>query len=136
MSSSSSSVLSLSRRHQDLFQTQLEEVICALGLDKSGHMTTEVLNDQFVKGIRTLCDVHFSNHHESQRADIVGGLLFQNRIFSKEASLGTTAKATASMASCIFNAVNILKMIYSKAGSLYDTAVDEYAKIELDSELT
>ena len=55
---------------------------------------------------------------------------------AKEASLGATAKATASMASCIFNAVNILKTIDSKAGSLNDdTAVDEYAKIELDSEL-
>ena len=38
--------------------------------------------------------------------------------------------------SCIFNAVNILKVVDSKTGSLNDTAVDEYAKIELDLKLT
>ena len=99
-------------------------------------MTKEAHKDQFVRGIRTLCDVHFSNHDECQRADIMGELLFNSRIFTKEASNNTTAKDTASMANCIFNAVNILKAIDSKAGSLNDTAVDEYAKIEFDSNLT
>ena len=40
------------------------------------------------------------------------------------------------MASWMFNDVSILKAIGSKAGSLNDTAVDEYAKIKLDYNLT
>ena len=90
-------------------------------------MTTEAKKEQFVKGIRTLCDVHFSGHHQCQRADIMGELLFNLSIFSKKASLDATRKATASIASCVFNAVSILRAIDSKAGSLNHTAVDKYA---------
>ena len=98
-------------------------------------MTTSAKKDQFVQGICTLCDIHFSNHDECQRADIMGELLFNSRLFSKEASNKSTVKATVSMSSCVFNAVSILKAIDSKAGSLNDTDVDEYAKIELDSKI-
>ena len=74
----------LPRRHSNLSQTQLEQVLCALGLNKQGRMTTSAKKDQFVQGIRTLCDIHFSNHDECQRADIIGELLFNSRLFSKE----------------------------------------------------
>ena len=63
-------------------------------------------------------------------------MLFNFRIFSKEKYLNATAKATASMYSCVFNIINILKAIDSKTGSLNNTAIDEYANIELDSPLT
>ena len=66
---------------------------------------------------------------------MLGGLLFNYRIFSKESSLTATVKATALMAICVFNAVNVLKVIDSKAESLNDAAVDKYVKIELEDSL-
>jgi len=99
-------------------------------------MTTEARKDQFVKGIHTLCDVYFSNHHDSQQTDIMGELLFNSRIFNKKASNDAMAKATTSMASCLFKTVNILKAIDSNYDLLNDTAVDEYTKTELDSSMT
>ena len=38
----------LSRRHSNLSQTQLEKVMCALGLNKQGRMTTSAKKDLFV----------------------------------------------------------------------------------------
>ena len=40
------------------------------------------------------------------------------------------------MASCIFHAVTLPQAMDSKAGSLNDTSVDEYSKIEGQSKLT
>jgi len=128
----------LSCCRKSLSQSQLEEVLVALGLDKSSHMINKARKEQFVQGIQTLCNVHFSNHDETQYADMMGELLFNSRIFFKDSYLKATTKATTSMTNCVFNTVNIFKAIDSKAGSLNlnDTAVDEYAKIELDSPLT
>ena len=45
-------------------------------------------------------------------------------------------KTTRSITSCIFNVVQLLKVIDMKAGSLNDSATDEYAQIEADVKLT
>jgi len=57
-------------------------------------------------------------------------MLFSANIFSKEACDKTLMKTTRLVMSCIFNVVALLKAIDSKAGSLNDTAVSEYASIE------
>ena len=54
----------LSRRHKELSQSQLKEVLCAPGLDKIGRTTTKVKKEQFVTGIQTLCNVHIRVCHE------------------------------------------------------------------------
>ena len=45
-------------------------------------------------------------------------------------------KSTRSMTSCIFNAVSLLMVIDLKAGSLNDSAADEYSKIEKDAQIS
>jgi hypothetical protein len=115
---------------------ELQDVLSVLGLDKSGQLTNQTKKDQLCKGIRMLMDLHFLKPDNTKRADIMGELLFDSHIFSKESSKKMAAKATRSMASCIFNAVSILRAIDSKAGSLNDSAVDEYAQIEKTSKIT
>ena len=114
----------------------LENVLSALGLDKQGHMTNEAKKDRFAKGIRTLCNAHFGNYAEKEQAHILGELLFNSRVFAKEHSDDVSAKTTASVASCVFNSVALLKCIDSKAGSLNDSASHEYYMIERDSDIT
>ena len=62
--------------------------------------------------------------------------MFNGNIFSKAASDKASEKATRTMTSCIFNAVELLKAIDMKAGSLNDNGINEYAKIQLSSSLT
>jgi len=111
----------------------LENVLCALDLDKQGHMTNKAKKDCLAKGIRTLCNAHFGNYAENKQAHILGKLLFNSWVFAKEHSDNVSAKTTTSVASCVFNSVALLKCIDLKAGSLNDLASNEYYMIERDS---
>ena len=62
--------------------------------------------------------------------------MFNSRIFSKESSCDVSTRTAVSVSSCGFNAVNLLRVIGSKAGSLNDTATHEYVEIEKDSSIT
>jgi len=114
----------------------VHSVLSALGLDKSGYMSNEIKKESFAKGIRTLCDFHFGNYAEKEQADILGEILFNSKAFSKENSDKVIAKTTASVTSCVFNAVSLLRTIDSKAGSLNDLAVTEYYEIERSNNIT
>ena len=89
-----------------------------------------------MKGIRTICDFHFSSYEEVARADVLGELLFNSSIFSKSASDKAYKKTAWTMTSCIFNAIEILKNMDMRAGSSNDNSMDEYAKIEKHAGLT
>ena len=104
--------------------------MAALGLDSEDRVSNSVKKESFAKGIRTLVDFHFRNYDENEHADIMGKLLFNGKIFSKQASNKASEKAARTMTSCIFHAVALLKAIDMKAGSLNDRGIDEYAKIE------
>ena len=79
--------------------SDLVNVLSALGLNKSGRVTTKVSKDSFVKDIRTLVDFYFSNYHKKEHADTVGELLYNGSIFSKDASNKASEKITRTMAS-------------------------------------
>ena len=114
----------------------LENVLSAVGLDCQGRPTKVVGRQNFVKGIRFLCNFHFGNYCEEEQADIMGELLFNCEIFSKTSSRKLFEKSTRSFTSCIFNGISVLKRIDAKAGSLNDRGCDDYSKIEFDSKLT
>ena len=57
---------SLETSNKEVTVVDLENVLCALGLDKQGHMTNEAKKDILVKGIHTLCDAHFGNYAEKK----------------------------------------------------------------------
>ena len=99
-------------------------------------MSNSSKKTDFVQGIRSLVDYHFRSYDEKEHADILGEMLFNGRIFSKEASNQAAEKITRTMTSCIFHAVALLKNIDMKAGSSNDNSIDEYGKIEKDSGLT
>jgi hypothetical protein len=99
-------------------------------------MTNKAKKDCLAKGIRTLCNAHFGNYAKNKQAHILGELLFNSWVFAKELSNNVSAKTTASVASCVFNSVALLKCIDSKAGSLNDLASNEYYMIERDSTIT
>ena len=126
----------LKSNSQEVSDVNLVSVLSALGLDKDGRVTKRASKASFVKGIRTLVDFHFSNYDENEHADIMGELLFNGNFFSKDASNKASEKITRTLASCIFNAVQLLKAIDMKAGSSNDSSIDEYAKIERDVGLT
>ena len=93
---------SLETLNKGVTAVDLENVLCALGLDKQGHMTNEAKKDLLAKGIRTLCDAHFGNYAEKEQAHILGELLFNSQVFAKEHSNNVSAKTTASVASCVY----------------------------------
>ena len=126
----------LSTRGGSPSESDLLNVLSCLGLDSEGKATNTATKKNLVKGIRFLSDYHFGTYNEHERADIMGELLFNSTIFSKQASRKVFEKSTRTMTSCIFNAVSLLKAIDSKAGSLNDSAADEYAKIELNAKLS
>ena len=66
----------------------------------------------------------------------MGALIFNSTIFPWSALQTMFEKSTCSMTSCIFNAVSLLKVIDSKAGSLNDSVADEYSKIEKDAQIS
>ena len=121
---------------KEVFPADIENVVCALGLDKQGHMTNKAKKDAFPKGICTLCDVHFWNFTEKEQAHILCKLPFNSRLFAKPYSDKVTAKTTTSVASCVFQSVSLLKCIDLKAGSLNDTMSHEYFQIESESSMT
>ena len=95
----------------------VDYIVRALGLDK-GHISNKAKKDALAKGIRTLCDVHFGNYTEKEQADILGELLFNSRFFSKQYCDEVTVKTTASVASCVFNSVSLLKCIETRMRAL------------------
>jgi hypothetical protein len=121
---------------RELVEEDLGRVLTALGVNSQGRMSNEKKKESFAKGIHALCEVHFGRYKESEQAHILGELLFDSRIFSKESSCNVSTRTAASVSSCVFNAVNLLRAIDSKAGSLNDTATHEYAAIEKDSSIT
>ena len=66
----------------------------------------------------------------------MGEKLFNGNIFLKAASDKASDKATRTMTSCIFNAVELLKAIVMKAVRLNINGIDEYAKVQNDFSLT
>ena len=126
----------LSISGKEVSNDDVTSVFSALGLDKSSHMTNTIKKESFAKGIWTLCDFHFGNYAENEQADILGELLFNSKVFLKESSDKVSAKSTASIASCVFNAVSLLRTIDSKAGSLNDSAVNEYYQMDKSTNIT
>ena len=63
-------------------------------------------------------------------------LLVNSNTFPPSASCKLFEESNRSMTNCISNAVSPLKAIYSKAGSLVDSAADEYSKIERDAKMS
>ena len=114
--------VSMSSSKKEVSPTNIDNMLCPLGLNQQGHMTNKVKEDAFAKGIRTLCDFHFGNYAEKEQAHILGELLFKSRVFAKPYSDEVNARTTASVASCVFNSMSLLKCIDSKAGSLNDSA--------------
>lgn len=84
----------LNTKTQKVAEPDLVNVLCALGLDKHGRVTNQASKDSFVKGLQTLCDIHFSSYANEERADIMGELLFNGKVFSKAASDKASEKAT------------------------------------------
>ena len=119
------------KNKQYISQNELSNVLQSLGLARIGTTSSkDAKKDDVAQGIRTLIDLHFCQYNEKERSDILGEMLFNARIFTQEASTATSLKTTRSIASCIFNVSSLLKTIDSTAGSLNDTAVQEYAEIE------
>ena len=127
----------LTSTKEDVTDAQLCQVFDALGLGQDlGRVTNESKKDKLAKGIRALMDIYFDKYDENIHADLLGEILFNARIFSKCASDKASLKTTRSVSSCIFNVIALLKAIDSKSGALNYSAVDEYAHIEDDSNLS
>ena len=126
-----------SAHRRGIADDELRGIFTSLGLNNAGALQQhDMKKESIAQCIRVLFDVHFSNYDENERADIMGEMMFNSTIFSKEASQLAAVKATRSITSCIFNVVQLLKVIDMKAGSLNDSATDEYAQIEDDVKLT
>jgi hypothetical protein len=90
------------------------------------------------KGVRFLLDYHLTSHADSEKADVLGEMFFnQGLFFSPRDTTNVSLKVSRSVTYTIFSAVALLRSIDSHVGSSNDndSAVDRYADIERCSSL-
>ena len=109
---------------------RLLQFFVALGLDREGRLTKEQRKEKLATGVRLLIEVHFGRYTEFERADILGELAVNSKLFGTEASNRMSAKVAASVNSCMFSATRLLELIDTSAGSTNDTCCSEIAGIE------
>jgi len=111
------------------------QVFDALGLISSGKVKADTRKENLAKGIRLLIDLHFNNVPMKDRAHIMGGVLFNGRIFNEEYTHLIATTITKTVTSTVFSPVAMVKaMDVSSAGN--DTSNNEIAMIEKNKELT
>ena len=96
-------------RHRNPSDNELANVLHSLGPDQSGHISNVTGKEKLVEGMQLLIEYHFGNYAEAERADIVGELMFNGKLFRKETSNQVAAKVTRSATSAIFLSVRHLR---------------------------
>ena len=67
-------------------ERQIVAVCVALGLDREGRLTKVQRKEKLATGVRLLIDLHFGRYTEIERADILGELAVNSKLFGTEAA--------------------------------------------------
>ena len=82
-----------SAHRRGIADDELRGIFTSLGLNNAGALQQhDMKKESIAQCIRVLFDVHFSNYDENERADIMGEMMFNSTIFSKEAFTYTLTK--------------------------------------------
>ena len=82
----------------------------ALGMDRPhchGRIKNKESKAKLLIGMQRIFEYHFGNYDKAERADIMGELLFNGKMFGKEVDSKVAQKFSKSVTSAVFSPANL-----------------------------
>ena len=108
----------------------MRSIMADVGLVCNGRRSRRASIANCTKGWSRLLEYHLGNYSPSDRANIVGEMVFNSTLLSADERNLTACEVAKSVTSSIFSSIALLRSMDISGGSLNDRAIHQYARLE------